>query len=374
MRILVATLTPFPSGTAHLIHITSLAEGLARAGHEVRLVAAQRGPGWPGDGPLDSLGFLPSFEVTVLAGRDHRGQSLLNLARTTGLVRRWRPEAAVADDVRNAALLARLGVPTVLESHTMHYRHRLLGRLAMRTLARAPARRAVAAISVALRDDLRAGVGPHIDPLVVLPEATWTEESDLLGPLPGARPGAVQVGYTGALFPGRGIELLRTIATEVAEVDVHVIGGPADLADALRSEAGRPSNLLVHGPMPPASARAAQRGMDLLLAPYARRVSVVTGDDTSRWMSPMKVFEYLAAGRVVLASDLPVLREVLEDGVTARLLPPEDPAAWVAAVRGLAADPGARAELGAAARRRAVERHGWDARTRSLLDALAGPA
>ena len=42
----------------------------------------------------------------------------------------------------------------------------------------------------------------------------------------------------------------------------------------------------------------------------------------------MKMFEYMAAGRAILSSDLPVLREVLNEE-NAILLPPDEPAAWV---------------------------------------------
>src|SRR3990170_1610021 len=70
---------------------------------------------------------------------------------------------------------------------------------------------------------------------------------------------------------------------------------------------------------------------EVLLLPYGRAITVSGGGDTTAFASPMKMFEYLAAGRVILSSDLPVLREVLNEG-NAILLPPEDPAAWRAAV------------------------------------------
>src|SRR3712207_8244343 len=47
---------------------------------------------------------------------------------------------------------------------------------------------------------------------------------------------------------------------------------------------------------------------DLLLAPPAARVSSAAGREIGRWMSPLKVFEYMAAGKPILASDIPALR------------------------------------------------------------------
>jgi glycosyltransferase involved in cell wall biosynthesis len=68
------------------------------------------------------------------------------------------------------------------------------------------------------------------------------------------------------------------------------------------------------------------------------------------YASPLKVFEYMAAGRAIVAPDQPNLREVLEHGRTAWLFDPAEPGAMWAAVARLAGDPALRARLGAAAR------------------------
>jgi glycosyltransferase involved in cell wall biosynthesis len=82
----------------------------------------------------------------------------------------------------------------------------------------------------------------------------------------------------------------------------------------------------------------------------------------------MKLFEYLASGRPILASQLPVLREVLNDQ-NAILLPGDDVGAWAAALQSLATDAGARERLGAAARHSA-QGYSWQARAAAILDGL----
>ena len=57
-------------------------------------------------------------------------------------------------------------------------------------------------------------------------------------------------------------------------------------------------------------------------------VRIAGGGETAAWMSPLKVFGYMAAAKPILCSDLPVLREVIEDGRNGILVPPDDPAAW----------------------------------------------
>jgi glycosyltransferase involved in cell wall biosynthesis len=61
--------------------------------------------------------------------------------------------------------------------------------------------------------------------------------------------------------------------------------------------------------------------------PYQREVSVSGGGNTASYMSPMKMFEYMATGRTIIASDLPVLREVLDES-NAALCNPDDISDW----------------------------------------------
>lgn len=183
---------------------------------------------------------------------------------------------------------------------------------------------------------------------------------------------AVRLGYVGHLYAGRGIEILFAIAEALPGVELHLIGGSEiDLARWRRQPT--PANLRLHGFVAPARLAALYGELDILLMPYQRRVAVAGGrSETSGWMSPLKLFEYMAAGRAIVASDLPVLREVLEDGHNALLVAPEDPEAWLAAVRQLLDDPALRRRLGETARRRHGESYTWDARARAVVAGLRG--
>ena len=79
----------------------------------------------------------------------------------------------------------------------------------------------------------------------------------------------------------------------------------------------------------------------------------------------MKMFEYMAAGRAILSSNLPVLREVLDE-TRAVFCPPENSADWVRAFGQLVETPELRTRLGAAALT-AVEQYAWQERARRCL-------
>ena len=84
-------------------------------------------------------------------------------------------------------------------------------------------------------------------------------------------------------------------------------------------------------------------------------------------MSPLKVFSYMAAGKPILCSDLPVLREVIEDGRNGILVPPDDPDAWAIALQRLLGDPALREKLGSTARADFLAHHTWSQRAVRVL-------
>jgi len=94
------------------------------------------------------------------------------------------------------------------------------------------------------------------------------------------------------------------------------------------------------------------------------------GTNLADWMSPLKMFEYMAQGKAIIASDLPVLREVLRDGENALLCDPDDPAAWAEALTGLAGQRQRLTELGDCARRDFLNSYSWDQRARHILKNL----
>ena len=85
---------------------------------------------------------------------------------------------------------------------------------------------------------------------------------------------------------------------------------------------------------------------------------------------PLFLLESMAMGRAVIAADVPGCREAVDPGVTGLLVPPRDPAALAEAMATLAADPTRVAAMGAAGRRRALERFESSMVCRRFLDFL----
>jgi glycosyltransferase involved in cell wall biosynthesis len=86
--------------------------------------------------------------------------------------------------------------------------------------------------------------------------------------------------------------------------------------------------------------------------------------------SPIKMFEYMARHKPIVASDLPVLREILNDS-NAVLVGPEDTEAWVAALHTLG-DPALRERIGGKAYQDFITRYTWKRRAEKVLEGIAG--
>jgi glycosyltransferase involved in cell wall biosynthesis len=168
------------------------------------------------------------------------------------------------------------------------------------------------------------------------------------------------------MYPGRGIELIFNLAVALPQRRFHIIG-PLDSFAAV--DATTPANVVFYDNVTPSQAHRLCRLFDVLLMPYQHRVHLANRLNTATWMSPMKMFEYMLAERPTVASDLPVLREVLRDGETALLVPPADSAAWTAAIQRLD-DPALRHALARAAWEEATDRYTWPTRARDILATL----
>jgi glycosyltransferase involved in cell wall biosynthesis len=177
-------------------------------------------------------------------------------------------------------------------------------------------------------------------------------------------------GYTGNLYEGRGVGLLLDIATRLPEIYFLIVGGEPQDVKRLRNDVKSRGleNIILTGFVPNADLPDYQAACDVLLMPYQTRVAASSGGNIAPYLSPMKLFEYLACGRPILSSDLPVLQEVLNQE-NAVLLPPHEEDAWVEALQGLRADPKRAAKLAAQARRDAGL-YTWGSRAEFIFTGL----
>ena len=102
--------------------------------------------------------------------------------------------------------------------------------------------------------------------------------------------------------------------------------------------------------------------------PYQRRVSIgIKDSDTAQWMSPLKMFEYLSSNKPIISSNLPVLKEVLEDKQNALLVECDDLVSWGEALQSLIDDQQLRVKLAAASYELYLRNYTWSERARQIV-------
>ena len=166
-------------------------------------------------------------------------------------------------------------------------------------------------------------------------------------------PGAPVVTFVGTLKPWHGVDvLLRARAQAHKDWKLRIIGdGPmrAELDDLARSLG---IDVDFRGAVAPDAIPQHMAGTAIGVAPYP-----AMDTDSDQYFSPLKVYEYMAAGLPVVASRVGQLPEIM--GESAYLVPPSDPEALAEALDALVANPVERARVGSDNRRQAEREHSW---------------
>lgn len=359
-----------PSSTANSIQVMKVCQALAQENGPVCLwVPGETGCEWE---KLSSIyGLQQAFEVRWLAENrfwrryDFSLKSVL-AGRKWGadLIYTWAPQAAV--------FAQWLGLPVVLELHDLPTGK--IGPWLFKQFVHRSGKKRLLLITEALRKSLEnryqiALSGPEVQ---IAPNGTEMERYNDLPEASVARaqlglPDRLMVVYTGHLYPGRGMGLLTALAEKFPEVNFLWVGGrPEDVEHwRVRLAQSHITNVILTGFIENSKLPLYQAAGDVLLMPYEQQIEGSSGGNSAAICSPMKMFDYLAAGRAIITSDLPVLHEVLNHE-NAVFCPPDDVAHWSQALSTLISDPEYRQKLSVRAKQDAG-RYTWRARARNTI-------
>ncbi len=174
--------------------------------------------------------------------------------------------------------------------------------------------------------------------------------------------------YAGNIYEGRGVEHLIEIAPGMSGVLFLIVGGLEgdvvrcrNLAREMKADNIKFTSYVSHQTVPLYLAAS-----DVLVMPYTSRVTIRGGTLARDFTSPIKLFEYMASGRPIVATSIPSVSEILTDGVNSVLVPPDSPEAIAAGIKRALEDPA----LASAVSERAasdVRDYTWEARAKKLL-------
>lgn len=239
-----------------------------------------------------------------------------------------------------------------------------------------PKLRAFVTITQALRDFVVAEFGV-LKPVLVLHDAVTPWQPDPEGirrfrsRIPGLAADQQYACYAGHLYEGRADTIIECAAKMPAVTFVFAGGFPEDvLRVRSRCESAGVHNAIFVGHLNQSELRHCLNGSSVLLMPYTQAARTVRGTNTSAWMSPLKMFEYMSSGVPFVSSDLPVLREVLNED-NCYLCPPSDVALWCHAIERALVAPEAK-EKARRALAEVSEKFTWRARAERMLELFSG--
>lgn len=367
MKILYLANIRLPTEKAHGLQIMKTCAALGSA--EIELVVPSRN-NHLSDDPFTYYGIKQHFKITVLQVPD-----LIRYGRLGFVISalwfseksRWLPTFWSSDYIysRDALVLAQyalLGRKLVFEAHT---KPSLLSRMVARRAHR------VIVISHGLKDAyVNAGVSK--DNIVVAPDAV---DENLFSGIPNRSDARDTVGlprdkaivlYAGHLYRRKGADILAAVAAQIPDALFVFVGGTTDDVSEFKKKWQGAENVRVVGHIVHEKIPFYLRAADVLILPNSGR-----DEDSARFTSPMKLFEYMASGTPIVSSDLPSIREVLDDQ-SCFFVSPDNSDALAQGIKKVflhTKDAIAKAERALSL----VQGYTWSVRAKQIADALSVP-
>lgn len=374
MKIAYFASSSLPSCKANSVQVLRMCEAMARAGHEVRLFARKGTPAMSSDEIFSYYGIEPVFSLQLIAAPQawFIGGMLYGSRAAAAMFRdKWQPDIVYGRNLYALLAAAAGGADLYYESHAAPTNpgRRLLERF----LFALPSFRKLIVINQKL----------HEFYLEAFPVLTRSEKTTIVtahdgaaapekfssggetGISPDKKP---VIGYAGGLYPGKGIEIIVQLAQHLPGCVFKIAGGSDGEIDRWRS-CYRAGNIEFVGHMAHAAIQGFLADCDLLIAPYQKKVSSDPSGagDISAWMSPLKIFEYMAVGRPIVATRLPAIEEILIDGRNALLVEPDNIEAWVNAIKRLLGDRKLAIRLSQQAQNGLIASYTWQARVSRIF-------
>lgn len=370
MKISYCAHSKVPSREANSIHVMKMCQALAKQGINTELIVpnnqTERGD------PYEYYGVANSFTITHIKWPKIKFGVLAFSYRVLRHIKTLKGTVTYGRDLTSCFFTALSGIPTVWESHSpveyMGFPYTLFFKL----MSKRKSLLKIVVITTTLKQYFIKKHGISPDKLVVLPDC-----SDPID-LEKVKPAKLQlnnykanIGYIGQLYPGKGMEILSQLIPCCPDVMFHIIGGNEKDIRYWKNELRKKTNVTFYGFMKPSDTIAYGLAMDILIAPYLRRVQGAGEkqfeSDLSNWMSPLKLFEYMSYKKPIIATDLPVLHDVLNDN-NSIMCNPDNINDWVDAINRLVDNKDEAQRIAETAFSEFNEKYTWDIRAKKIVE------
>ena len=329
MKILYISKSIIPSRTANSVHVMKMCQALSENGHDLVLLAPNQKTQYEKDvvNIYDYYGVKKNFVIKKLWHPNIKsGNFFYTLAILFYLFKNKNFNLVYGRFLHGCYIATLMGNKVIFETHESILNMKNHRKIIFKKLISSKYFKKLVVISQVLKNIYLENIILNNNKIQVAHDGAdevldFNTKIDLMGDK-----NSLKVGYVGHLYKGRGIELIIDCAKKIKDVTFHIVGGENEDIDYWKNyiKDFKLFNIYFYGFVSPKETVYYRNSFDIVLAPYAKQVSVSgNAGDTSKFMSPLKIFEYMSSKKVIIASDLPVLREVL-NSKNSMLVEPEN--------------------------------------------------
>lgn len=359
----------FPSREANSINQMRMCEAFANLGFKVTLLAPYFGKNI--DEIFDFYGIKKCFDIKFIRGPKIKGQTYIHALSLFLKLFFTKADLVISRSALLCFLATLRGISCVFDTHGPIWEAEYIQQVSYKLIRKNKRIINMTTNSVALKKMFEERNLTPLCGIMVAHNGSQNKPHNIYPANWPRRKNSTQVGYFGHLYPGRGIDIVIECSKNLADCDFHVVGGN-DIDVAYWKKKTPPPNVVFHGFIKPGELYKYRNICDILIAPYSESGVATTGGvgDTSRYMSPIKIIEYMSSKKPIIASNIPALKEILEHGRNAILCKADDVTDWVNSINRIRDDLRLGQKIAIAAYNEFLNDYTWEARAKIMMSNL----
>jgi glycosyltransferase involved in cell wall biosynthesis len=368
MKIAYLSNSIVPSKIANSIQVMKMCEAFAMNGNDVELYAKKSK--FKCEDVYDFYGIKDKFKIIWQSQPKLRGIGLLIYAYKVykHILKGELPDLFYGRSLHTLFFASRQKIPMIYEAHSLP--KNILEQYLLKKITSNVSFKKLVVTSDALKMAYKK-LCPWFDDNMIQVVRNGADEPKLNlqmtdnNPAPGYR---YKVGYVGHLYPGKGMELIRQLAGLLPQVEFHIVGGRLGQV-AYWKRIIDLENIIFHGYIQNNQLHNFYSSFDILIAPYKNQKIHKEGIGTvDKWASPLKIIEYMSYRKPIVASDLPMVREIIKDGQTGLLCKTDDIQSWVKSIQLLTQNEDLRLRISQNAYDQFIKNYTWDKRAKKIIE------
>ena len=338
MKIVYVSNSLIPSQSANSVHVMKMANAFIELGHDVTLIG-RKNKDYIGENLHEFYGVDNSIKLELIEPLKIKYFKHISFGNhVKNMIKELNPDLLIGRSLQGFYFLKDLGIDFIFESHepVFNFQYKLNGlyfkRLMLRKILRSQNIRGFVLISDELKKLYNFNDFPALNVIVAHDGADKVNLHEF-AKLQGNNDN-IKIGYIGKFHEGRGLKIVVDVAKSLSQIEFHLLGGSDEELMNLLDLNQIPDNIFCYNFIEPSDVHKYRNAMNVLIAPYQNEVNINSGINTTNYMSPIKIFEYMASKKPIISSDFKVLREVLNEN-NSILVPPDDVDAWGKAIKKL---------------------------------------